>query len=123
MNLDFLKDTGIIVVIISIVIFYARIMLLRQEMKRKKAMVVVKPKRDRKGSKLVEDEKKPAIRQEFLNPKYQITNWALGGFGIALMLVGVISRTSDWLPAVINSYWYIPTAVGVLMLTFSINTK
>jgi hypothetical protein len=123
MNFDFLKDTGTIVVIISIVIFYARIMYLRQELNRKKEMAAARTKKERKGSKLVVEEKKPAVREEFLNPKYQITNWMMGSSGIVLVLVGFISRTSDWLPAAFNPFWYIPTALGVLLLTFSINTK
>ncbi len=123
MNFDFLKDTGTIVVIISIVIFYVRIMYLRQELKRKQEMVAARPKKERKGSKLAVEEKKPAIREEFLNPKYQITNWMMGSSGIVLMLVGFISRTSDWLPAAFGPFWYIPTALGVLLLTFSINTR
>lgn len=124
MNWSVLKEPGNIVVIIAIVIFYARIMWLRQDMKRKAEMVVIKQKKTGKGSKLAESGKpKPAVSEQFLNPKYQITNWALGGPGIVLMLLGLVSRTSNWLPEIVNPYWYIAAGVGALMLTFSINTK
>jgi hypothetical protein len=128
MNLDFLKDTGNIVVIIAVVIFYARIMWLRQDMKRKGEIIVAEKKKAGKatgrGSKSSPAGKYgPAVSQYFLNPKYHISNWILGGPGIVLMLVGVIMRTSDWLPVVANPYWYIPAGLGALLLTFSINMQ
>jgi hypothetical protein len=125
--MSFLKDFGTIVVIISILIFYARIMWLRQQMKRKSEMIITEKKIEplKNVSKKAGAKKKqsPAVSESFLQPKYQITNWLLGGPGIVLMLVGVVIKTSDWFPMLVNPYWYIPTALGVLLLTFSINSK
>lgn len=125
--MSFLKDFGSIVVIVSILIFYARIMWLRQQMKRKSEMIITEKKQDvvKSTAKKADAKKKSSssVSDSFLQPKYQITNWVLGGPGIVLMLVGVVIKTSDWFPQFVNPYWYIPTALGVLLLTFSINSE
>jgi hypothetical protein len=113
--MDFLKEPGLLVVVGSLVIFYLRLMQLRGR-KRKlehKAAVARMNEANRKRGKVA-----PAPPRDPNKPPFAVSNWFLVIVAIILMLFGVTIRSSvDFIP-LIESYWWIPTALGVIVFTF-----
>ncbi len=113
--MDFLKEPGLLVVVGSLVIFYLRLMQLRGR-KRKlehKAAVARMNEANRKRGNV---SKAPARNPN--KPPYAVSNWFLVTIAAILMLLGVAIRSSmNFLP-VLETYWWVPTTLGVLLFTF-----
>jgi hypothetical protein len=109
-------EPGLIVVIVAIGVFYLRLIQLRGRRKKERQqeqLERVKAQKKRKSN----DPPPPALQER---PMFQIGSWWLLGGGAILMLAGLGLRTSPGILPVMEPYWWIFTAVGVLVFTFGL---
>jgi hypothetical protein len=116
--------TGLIVVIVAMFLFYIRIGILRGQKKRYAREFALKRRKINgrsKGSALPSPE--PG------SPPYQVTSWWLVALAFIIMIAGMVVYNKFFVfgielvkdPAFIAKYsefWYIPVALGVLVLAF-----
>lgn len=109
-------DIGLVVVVASMIFFYVRLIQLRgRRRKERKEMELVRihDSRRRKPGEAAP----PQIGER---PMVQIASWWLVAGGAIIMLTGLSLRTSPGLLPVLEPYWWIVTAVGVVVFTFSL---
>jgi len=122
-------STELIVVIIAIAIFYLRIAMLRGQKKRYERDLALKRRKVKGRSK-----GSPLPQQPKGTPPYTVRSWILVVISVLLMLGGVIAYNNFYLlswqiiqnTAFVDTYaplWYIPVAVGVILLAFTITIR
>lgn len=113
--MDFWKEPGFIVVVVTLVIFYLRMMQLRGKKRKleRKAAISRMNEATRKRGKIG-----PSAPKDPNRPPFEVTSWFLVIIAAILMLFGVTIRsTMNFIP-LLETYWWIPTALGVLLFTF-----
>lgn len=107
-------DLGLTVVVISMAIFYIRLIQIRgkrrREMREEQLALMRAGGKKKAGAQLTS----PGDR-----PMFQVASWVLAIGGVVLMLIGLAIRTSNLFPEEVLPYWWVVTAGGVLMFTFS----
>ena len=122
-------STELIVVIVAMAIFYLRIAMLRGQKKRYERDLALKRRKVKGRSK-----GSPLPVQPKGTPPYIVRSWFLVVVSILLMLAGVIAYNKFYFlkwqilsdPVLADTYapyWYIPVAVGVILLAFSITIR
>jgi hypothetical protein len=113
--MELLKEPGFIVVLVTLVIFYLRMMQLRGRKRRleRQAAVARMNEANRKHGKIP-----PAPPKDPNKPPFAVSNWFLVIVAILLMLIGVTIRSSVTFIPMVETYWWIPTALGVIVFTF-----
>ena len=110
-------DLGMTVVVASMIFFYVRLIQLRgrrRKERRDEELARMREPRKRKGQ-------EPApVTKPGERPMIKIVSWWLVGAGAVVMLAGFWLRTAnDYFP-MLQPYWWVATAVGVLIFTFSL---
>ncbi len=118
--MPFNLEPGMIVVIIAMVIFYLRLMQLRGKKRRleREAMVQRMREANRKKGKLP-----PAPPKDPNAPPFGVTSWYLVAVAVALMLFGVVARSTTFLPQIIRDFWWAPTTIGVIVMVFCMKVE
>jgi hypothetical protein len=109
-------DIGLIVVVASMVFFYIRLIQLRGRRKKERREEELERLRAPKKRKPGE----PAAAPSGERPMIKIASWWLVSGGAILMLGGLALRTSPGLMPVLEPYWWVATAIGMLVFTFSL---
>lgn len=119
-------STGMIVVIVAMVLFYLRIAMLRGQKKRYEREYALKRRKINGRSKGAALPSTSAV-----TPPYGIKSWLFVGISILLIILGMLFYNDMTLVGIellkdtalvsqLSALWYIPVAVGVLLLAFSI---
>ena len=122
-------STELIVVIVAIAVFYLRIAMLRGQKKRLERDLALKRRKVKGRSK-----GSPLPQQPKGTPPYTVRSWVLVAISVLLMLAGLLAYNKFY---VINwqivkdaifvetyaPYWYIPVALGVILLAFAITIR
>lgn len=108
-------DTGLAVVIIAVLIFYLRLIGLQRERVKRLSNV---PQGTAKKKKNAE------IRAGQNLPKYTILSphtrdRAIAGFGVVMIVVGVLLYLSILPIPAAQPYWWIPTAIGIVAFSWA----
>ena len=117
--MKFQFDIGYAITGLAALIFYLRMAQLRGKKRRMareaSAELMKMPKGKKQKAKILEIEKKRNL------PTIMITNWPVAIIAIVLMLVSIFvkSDTALVLPALMEQYWWIGAAVGILSFTFA----
>jgi hypothetical protein len=113
--MEFWREPGFIVVLVSLVIFYLRLMQLRGKKRRleRQAAVARMNEANRKRGKIP-----PPAAKDPNKPPFTVSNWYLVIIAAILMLFGTAIRSDITFLPILETYWWIPTAVGVLIFTF-----
>ena len=113
--MEFVKEPGVIVVIIALVLFYLRLMQLRGRKRKleRKAAVARMNESNRKRGKVG-----PIPSKNQNKPPYAIKSWILAVISIALMCFGVAIRSGINFVSSLETYWWVPTALGILLFMF-----
>lgn len=107
-------EPGVFIVAVTILIFYARLVQLRgrnRRLAREAELARIRTRGKRKKT------DQPVADAN--TPSFRVGNWWLLGIGALFMLAGVAMRTGISLPPEVKPFWWIPTAVGVVVFTFS----
>jgi hypothetical protein len=104
-------NNGIYLIAAIVIVFYLRMYLVRRGKRRREKLAVLDHIKQGKHAKAlpVRDMNAPAIT---------VRSWWLLVPGFVLMLLGLAMNYEGLLPAY-NSYWWIPMAVGGILLIFS----
>jgi|APIni6443716594_1056825.scaffolds.fasta_scaffold840284_2 hypothetical protein len=109
-------EPGFIVVIASMIFFYVRLIQLRGRRKKERREEELErlraPKKRKPGD--------PAPLPVGERPMIKIASWWLVSGGAILMLGGLALRTSPELLPFLGAYWWVVTALGVLVFAFSL---
>lgn len=106
-------DTGLAVVIMAVLIFYLRLILLQRE----------RVKQVRRENEIAASKKKKVKPQPASSPRYSILSsnrreQIIGGIGAILIIVGVLLY-ARLLPFPLGqSYWWVPTALGIVAFSW-----
>lgn len=122
-------STGLIVVTVAIVIFYIRVAILRGRKKRYEREYALKRRKVNGRSKGAALPSNPPG-----SPPFGVTSWLLVVVSCLIALAGIIMYNNMSLfgmnlissQAVIEKYsqfWYIPVAIGVILLAFCIKIE
>jgi len=108
-------ETGLIAVFVAIGIFYLRIMQLRGRKRRLEKQAILEHMREanRKKGKVG-----PMPGKDPNTPPFKVTSWILVAIAVVLMLVGVAARSNLSLPVLMETYWWVPTTLGILVFLF-----
>jgi hypothetical protein len=108
-------ETGLIIILVAIGIFYLRILQLRGRKRRleKKAILDHMREANRKKGKVG-----PMPGKDPNTPPFKVTSWVLVVIAVGLMLVGVAARSSLSMPTLMETYWWAPTTLGILVFVF-----
>jgi hypothetical protein len=115
MNLNL--DTGTIVIVIAIAIFYARLLIGNFLNAKREANKTNKEiRRAQKEGRSAKIPDKPVDRFAV-----QVRSWWLVGISILIVMVGLVVN-SNWfdLPAQVVSLYYVPVALGILLLAVAV---
>ncbi len=104
-------DNGIYLIAGIVILFYLRMYLVRRGKRRREKLAVLDRMKEGKHA-------KPLPQRDINTLGFSVKSWWMLGPGIVLMLLGLGMDYEGWLPA-FNSYWWIPMAVGGLLLVFS----
>jgi len=109
-------DTGLGVVIVAVLIFYLLLIILQRERAkqvRRAAEANVSNRKMKKGK-----QQAPAVapRYSILSPNRR--DRAIGGIGVCLILVGVLLYAKILPAPILQTYWWIPTAVGIVAFSW-----
>ena len=108
-------DVGLAVVIGAVLIFYLRLILLQRERVKR----ITQP-----ASQDVKKSKKGKTIQNKTSPRYSIlsqkrSNLVIGGVGLLAMLAGV-ALTAGWINfPLVQDYWWLPTAFGIVAFSWA----
>ncbi len=122
-------STELIVVVVAIAIFYLRIAMLRGQKKRFERELALKRRKVKGRSK-----GSPLPQQPKGTPPYTVRSWVLVVVSVLLMLVGLLAYNEFYIitwqvvqdAAFVETYapfWYIPVALGVILLAFTITIR
>lgn len=122
-------STELIVVIVAIAVFYLRIAMLRGQKKRFERDLALKRRKVKGRSK-----GSPLPQQPKGTPPYTVRSWVLVVVSILLMLAGLLAYNKFYVitwqlvqdAAFVETYapfWYIPVALGVILLAFTITIR
>lgn len=108
-------ETGLIVIIVAIAIFYLRILQLRGRKRRLEKQAILEHMREanRKKGKVG-----PLPGKDPNTPPFKVTSWILVIIAVVLMMIGVAARSTLDLPALVETYWWVPTTMGILLFVF-----
>ncbi len=115
-------DTGTIIVIIAIIIFYLRFVQLKGRKKKQirkdetQKLTPAQIEKAKKAKKYGAKVKTPVVEHD---TNFQVTSWWLFGSGFLLACLGVAMKTSTFIPAPYEGYWWVAVTIGILILTFS----
>lgn len=108
-------DTGTYVVIGAMIIFYLRMMQLRGRKRRLEREASVA----RLSSKNKARKSAPGLTESENNtPPYKVTSWVLVVVAVLLSLLGLASRATTGFPEIMQTYWWVITALGTLLFVF-----
>jgi len=114
-------DTGLAIVILAVLVFYLRLIIIQRE--RAKRAKTITQSADKKGAR-GNDKKgtvthtKPAI-QNFSILSNSRLDRIIGFTGAGLILIGVGLNLGIIPPPVIQNYWWIPTALGIIAFSWA----
>ena len=104
-------EPGMLVIIAVVILFYVRFFIMRGRRHRREQQEIVESmKKGRKGAKIPTNDP--------LKPHLKIYSWWLVGAGMLLMVFGLGLYTQAYLLE-FKEYWWIPTAIGGIIFTFS----
>src|SRR5512139_3872095 len=109
-------DTGLAAVIIAVLVFYLRLIILQRQRakqirKTKEAQANLK-----KGKKAVQA---PAPPPQYTILSSKRLDWVIAGLGIAGILAGVLLYTQVLPIDVLQTYWWIPTSLGIVAFSWA----
>ncbi len=109
-------DTPIIVIIAAVAFFYAKLVYFQwRKAKAEAKRTNIEIAKARKKGKTPQIDPKPT---GFFSMR--VTSWYLAAPFLVVTLVGFAMPSITFLPAVITSYWYIVTAIGIVGFSFSV---
>jgi hypothetical protein len=109
-------DLGMGIVVFTFILFYLRLIQLRGRRRNERQQEELERIRAQKKRKAGDTPApKPGER-----PMVQIASWWLVGIGAVLMLAGLGLRTTPGIWPLGEPYWWIPTAIGAVVFTFSL---
>ena len=113
-------DTGLAVVIIAVLVFYLRLIILQRERAKR---VARQPKSPASGGKKAAGSKGEKPAQE-ASERYTIfsqkpLDWIIAAAGALAILSGVLLYARVLLIPVAQSYWWIPTALGIVAFSWA----
>ncbi len=105
-------DTGLAVVIAAVLIFYLRVIVLQRE----------RAKQVRRSVEANLSAKKKA-KQPSQPPTYSVLSpnrrdQVIGGFGVFLIVIGVLLYAKIIPAPVLQTYWWIPTSIGIVAFSW-----
>jgi hypothetical protein len=106
-------DTGLAVVIAAVLVFYLRLIILQRE----------RAKQVRRTAEAIVPIKKKAKQPPPPPPRYSILSpnrpdRVIGGIGALLILVGVLLYAKIFPVPVLQTYWWIFTAIGIVAFSW-----
>ena len=108
-------DTGLGVVIIAVLIFYLRLIgLQRERVKRVAAASQVSQKGKKKRQ---SPTGRPLPQYSILSPRRR--DRIIAGFGVALIVAGVLLYLNILPFPFMQSYWWIPTSIGIVAFSWA----
>jgi Na+/H+ antiporter NhaC len=119
-------DTGMIIIIIVVAMIYIRVLMLRGKHRREErqaALEKIKAIEAQKGKShrnQFPDQTSKKDVPEFYRPQFQVTSWWIIGPAVLLMLVGMTMRSTSFLPAEINAYYWTAVAAGGILFLFGL---
>ena len=109
-------EIGFIVVFASMIFFYIRLIQLRGRRKKERREEELERLRAPGNANRVSRRRLPVGER----PMIKIASWWLVSGGAILMLGGLALRTSPELLPVLGAYWWVITALGVMVFAFSL---
>lgn len=107
-------DTGTVITIVAAVIFYIHIFnLQRKKIRRLRA----KSAHKQGGNQNVKTSRSKKSPQESL--ALDVRSWYMVGAGIALIAMGGIFYSTEWLGIGMKPYWWVAVTVGIAVLGYS----
>ncbi len=105
-------EPGVIVIGVAMLLFYLRLAQIRGHKRKELRQEQIAAMRSRRKSK--------GLNAGANRPNYEVGSYYLLALGAVLMLVGLVLRTSDILPALYKPYWWEITTAGVVAFIFSV---
>ena len=108
-------DIGLAVVIVAALIFYLRLIIIQRERVRRMARTI-----DIGGKKSNKSKEQPAGTY----PRFSILSrnsrdWVIAGLGALAILAGVLLNANILPMPGLQPYWWIPTALGILVFSWA----
>ena len=110
-------EPGLIVFAVALGVFYLRILQLRSRKKKMEQEAVLARARKRTGKNKAEV--LPPQPADPYQPPFKITSWWLVAFGIVLMCLGIIMRSTTLFSPEISQFWWLVATLGVVPFLFS----
>ncbi len=105
-------EPGVIVIGIAMLLFYLRLAQIRGHKRKELRQEQIAAMRSRRKSK--------GMDMGTNRPNYEVGSYYLLALGAALMLIGLILRTSNMLPELYRPYWWEIVTAGVVAFIFSV---
>jgi hypothetical protein len=106
-------DPGIIAIAIAMLLFYARLAQIRGHKRKEQRQEQLAHMRSKRKGRVSDS---PAT----IGLNYEVGNYYLLALGAVLMLMGMMLRTSDILPAMYKPYWWEIVTAGVVAFIFCV---
>jgi hypothetical protein len=106
-------DTGLAVVILAVLVFYLRLIVLQRERAKQVRRTAEANLSTKKRAK---QPSQPAPRFSILSPNRY--DQVIGGIGVLLIILGVLLYAKILPFPGLQTYWWIPTAVGIVAFSW-----
>jgi len=106
-------DTGLVVVIVAVLIFYLRLIIIQRE----RAKQIDHARKSLATKKGKTPEPTPPPRYSILTSNYR--NLAIAGAGTLGILAGVLLNAGILAIPAIQPFWWIPTSIGIIGLSWA----
>jgi small-conductance mechanosensitive channel len=105
-------DTGTIVVVAVILIFYLRLMVIQWGKAKHNRAATERDvsKRAKKNSKKAKDR----AREDYRKLAFR-TNPTLIIIGGLVLILGILSRATNWMPDFLETGWWVSTSIGIII--------
>lgn len=114
-------EPGMAIIIGAALIFYLRLIMLQRERVKREAKLATPPvarRRTGKAPKTPEKLPERSVVQRYSVISRNPRNWAIAGCGAALVVVGLLLYANLWPDLPVRSYWWLPTAIGIVAFSW-----
>ena len=105
-------ETGLVVVFTAVLIFYRRLIIIQRARVRNATLKPQPPSKKKKRTQA----NQPSIQLSILSPNKRDRIIAAAGF--LLILIGVLLKIRFFPVSVVQIYWWIPVAVGIVAFSW-----